>query len=424
MFGHPDDTLIGVEIGLLVVCGLPVVRRPAGRATPGPGTWPPRPAGRVGAWLWIPFVITAGAAARYAAVRYEWFPHGEWDAVAIYNLRARFLFLSTDNWRDAFSPVNWVPDYPLLVPATVARCWVYMNADSNLAPAVFAWVMAGLTTGVLVAGLNALRGGGQGWVAGTLLLGTECFVRATATQYADVPLSFFLLGTAVIFAVHDRTGRASPFLPAAAGMLASLAAWCKNDGLLFCVAVLVARVGAAVLTRRRAGVARDLAWVIGGGLPVAVVLAYFKACIAPPNDLVAAQGAATIPRILDWSRHALILRTAAAELWTLGFDKGILLAACAIVLGRSPADRRGPGGIGAALLLAIMVVGYYCVYLTSPHDLRWQLDTSFFRLVSQLWPLALFVFFLHVRTVDEAVSFGPKTGGPAISTGPPRPSAT
>src|SRR5207237_5909321 len=35
-------------------------------------------------------------------------PHGAWDAWAIWNLRARFLFLGGVHWRDAFSKaIDW-----------------------------------------------------------------------------------------------------------------------------------------------------------------------------------------------------------------------------------------------------------------------------------------------------------------------------
>src|SRR5882724_6137175 len=52
-------------------------------------------------------------------------PHGDWDAWAVYNMKARFLFRAGEHWRDLFSqPVEWAgPDYPLLIPTTLAACW-------------------------------------------------------------------------------------------------------------------------------------------------------------------------------------------------------------------------------------------------------------------------------------------------------------
>ncbi|HEY3038658.1 MAG TPA: hypothetical protein VGJ66_07965, partial [Pyrinomonadaceae bacterium] len=49
-------------------------------------------------------------------------PHGEWDAWAIWNMRARFIFRAGPFWRDAFSYVidRSRPDYPILIPASIA----------------------------------------------------------------------------------------------------------------------------------------------------------------------------------------------------------------------------------------------------------------------------------------------------------------
>ncbi|MBI3863197.1 MAG: hypothetical protein HY290_15000, partial [Planctomycetia bacterium] len=52
-------------------------------------------------------------------------PDGGWDARAIWNLRARYLFRSGDAWRDAFSDSFDHTDYPLLLPAGLARVWTF-----------------------------------------------------------------------------------------------------------------------------------------------------------------------------------------------------------------------------------------------------------------------------------------------------------
>jgi hypothetical protein len=54
-------------------------------------------------------------------------PHGSWDAWAIWNMRARFLYRGGVHWAQAFSEKYlWShPDYPVLVPGNVARIWDY-----------------------------------------------------------------------------------------------------------------------------------------------------------------------------------------------------------------------------------------------------------------------------------------------------------
>ncbi len=50
-------------------------------------------------------------------------PHGNWDAWAIWNMHARFLYRGGASWRVLFSPelAYSHPDYPLLLPELVAR---------------------------------------------------------------------------------------------------------------------------------------------------------------------------------------------------------------------------------------------------------------------------------------------------------------
>ena len=58
-----------------------------------------------------------------------------------------------------------------------------------------------------------------------------------------------------------------------------------------------------------------------------------------------------------------------------------------------------------------MLAGYYGVYLLTPQDLAWHLDSSLVRLLLQLWPLAILTWSLAVPpwTSDEkAISDGPR----------------
>ena len=68
---------------------------------------------------------------------------GGWDAWAIWNLRAHFLYRdSAVAWRDAFTEtLDWShPDYPLLVPAFVARGWKSLGRESTCCPNRAGWI--------------------------------------------------------------------------------------------------------------------------------------------------------------------------------------------------------------------------------------------------------------------------------------------
>jgi hypothetical protein len=323
----------------------------------------------------------------------------------IWNLRARFLDrVTAENWWDTFTPLISHTDYPLFVPASVARCWRYVGEEWTLAPFALALLMVGLTAGLLVSGLNLLRGGGQGWLAGTALFCSYTYLHSARQQYADVPLGLFMLATAVAFTFHDRAGRSGRFFAVLAGAMVGCAAWTKNEGLLYLAATVLARLVVAVSDRRWGVTARDLAWFGVGLVPAGLTLVYFKTQLAPPNDLITGQGGATLDRIGDLVRHLQIVRALAVDVWEVAPYMVAILGVYALLVGRAPAGRRVAGTLAPALVLAFMVLGYYLVYLTTPYDLAWHLRTSSRRLVAQLWPLTLFVFFLATATLEEAAA--------------------
>jgi 4-amino-4-deoxy-L-arabinose transferase-like glycosyltransferase len=333
-------------------------------------------------------------------------PHGEWDALVIWNLRARFLHRGGEHWSDGFTEaLGWThPDYPLLLPATVARGWTYLGREHTLVPAGVALLFTLATAGLLVSAVGRCRGPTQGLLAGGVLLATSSFVMQGTAQMADAPLGFFILAVTVLFCIRERECPDNGRLSVLAGTLAGLAAWTKNEGILFLVVTLVARgVGAA-----RAGgwkrLSRDVPAFAVGLLPVAAVLLAFKVYLAPANDLVAGQGpGATAVRLADGSRYAQVGAAWVAELARLGPGAVPLLALYGLLVGRATSGRRR--GLGHTLLvLGGMAGGYTAVYLITPQDLTWHLKTSLERLLLQLWPTGLFAFFLAVATPQEARS--------------------
>ncbi len=79
-----------------------------------------------------------GIAGLYFFAYYDANPHGRWDAWAIWNMRARFLFLGGDGWTAAFTEIPGLPhgDYPLLVPGAVLRLWTWIGETYTSAPAL------------------------------------------------------------------------------------------------------------------------------------------------------------------------------------------------------------------------------------------------------------------------------------------------
>src|SRR5215831_4143424 len=174
------------------------------------------------------FAIALIAALHRATLRVVAHPHGEgWDAFAIWNLHARFLFLGGSHWRDGFnSMIPWShPDYPLLLPAAIAHFWSYLGHDDPLVPAMVGLIFAFSTLALLVSSLASLRGRNAAMLGGLALSSTPFFVEQGTSQYADVPLSFFILASLVLLHVSESHSRQSPRLMALSGLAAGFAGW-------------------------------------------------------------------------------------------------------------------------------------------------------------------------------------------------------
>jgi hypothetical protein len=410
--GKPDSTFFVADA--VVWCLLAACCRAPGaaaRAVPAPATPTANRMLRLAiGWSFAMalFIAIAGLVSETLAA-----PEGRWDARAIWNLRARFLVLSGDEWRQAFAPTFDHIDYPLLVSASIARWWTFLGHDAAWATAGIGSAFTLATVAVVVTLLGARRRWSLGLLAGIVLLGTVRFLRCGAAQYADVPLAFFMLATVALLNLYDeqRNGEQrqanAPLsfgrLLALAGLTAGLAAWTKNEGLLFLAITLAVR---AAFAWRQCGfrqALRECGCFLIGAVPPVLVLIVFKYQIPVTNDLIASQGLSTTTRLLwDPLRHLSIWRGGWGGLLQVAQAYLVVIPVCFLLLGR----HRAPAGDSrhlrfSAVVVGLMLVGYYAAYLTTPYDLNWHLSTSVDRLLVQLWPIAVLTAFWQMRAPED-----------------------
>jgi hypothetical protein len=217
-------------------------------------------------------------------------PHGGWDAWAMWNMRARFIFRGGEHWRDVLSVMGELhPDYPFLVPGVIARAWSYVGNDSVSIPAVASFGYTIATVILLSSSLNRLRGGLQGYAAGITLLAVPGFLIRGASQYADVYVGFFFLAALVLASLADEGEGKNRGLTVLAGPAAVLAAWMKNEGIVFLfLCIATGALVSAFIDGTKAGL-RRLAFLLAGAIPVGLLVIYYKLGLAPPPDMLAEQ---------------------------------------------------------------------------------------------------------------------------------------
>ncbi len=386
------------DLGLLAALALAVALRRGAPPQPDRVSGP-APAAALPRWLrWVLALVALKAVLTLALAAFV-NPHGAWDGWGIWNLHARFLFRGGAQWKALFADYTSHPDYPLLLPLAVVRTWLFAGGETD-----WGQVLTGLafTTALALAtyaAVASLRGRAQGLLALLTLLGTPMFLNRGGSQCADVPLALYLLASLWLLLLDQRRHR--PGLIVLAGFSAGLAAWTKNEGLLFIAAFIPCLAAVGLAGRGARATLGRLAWLaLGLALPLAVV-AWFKLSYAPVNDLVAGQGWRQSWLCLsDASRWAEVL----AGFWRygLGFSEMVVwpwpvLAAYLLLMGvrTEPAER--PAQVVLALVLALMLAGYLLVYVTSPVPLDYHLRSSYGRLMLQLWPSFLLLFFTLAR---------------------------
>ena len=351
--------------GALWACALSVAWwRSARRRAPSPRSVIVRDAPIRIRWvLWVALTFCAVALVRSSSGL-----HGAWDAWAIWNLRARFLLRATD-WTQAFDVVvAFHPDYPLFLPLTVMRLWAWHGVETPWIPFLLGAVFEAAVLLVVIGATGVLNPPAR-ITAGVLFIGSP-WIREVPAQLADVPLSLFFAASFALAVLGLRNQM--PALLVLAGMAASIAAWTKNEGLLF---VLVA----AAAWRMKG---KHLLLWIAGALPGLITVSWVKLTLAAPSDL-AQPLSVMFGKLLDPQRHAAVLQVLPGAAGWEWIPPLVVLLYLLIGTSHDKATRAGMA------MIAMMLGGYYVVYVTTPHPQAWHVETSFGRLLAQVWPIAV-----------------------------------
>jgi len=335
------------------------------------------------------------------------FPHGRWDAWSIWNMKARFFIRGGLDWTRAFSESLGFthPDYPLNLPMTVMRHWLYAFSETIAGPMSTGILFSALIILLLFRAVSLIRSFTAGLIATSVLLGTPYFLLESVSQYADVPLAFYFLATLVLISMFFHFGNTRMLVMA--GMSAGFAAWTKNEGMLYAVIVTVF-LTAAIYRRRHnismiAPLSRYFAGLLTGIMPVIVLKLFF----ATPNDLMSGIAQSSINCLFDIENYQLIgnymLQCALKfgdwrEIAYGAYNPLPIMSFYSLYAGVEL--KKNENWLMPAVIIG-MLAGYFLVYVTSPFDILWHLNTSCTRLFLQLWPSSIFAFFILTAPADH-----------------------
>lgn len=362
---------------------------------------------------------------------------GMFDAFLIWNQRSLFLARSQEDLVHLFSEIQrlipWThADYPLLVPLMIAKFWFWQQSPTFLVSLLFALTCSVMVLLLLGSGTAFLQNKVQGLLAMLTLL-SSAFLEYGLWQYADIPLALLYLSVIVVYCLRQSQTQHPAGLFCALGFLCALAPWIKNEGWVFLLAFLSALGLANVLLKPKSFMIRNLGWFSLGCLPPLLLILMWKGLVPIPNDVIqTGQTLGYWERLQDASRYTLIWQQFALRgqhflpcllplfwLWQLLLEHrkrmsilllGVLLIGMAwwqILL--TPVfllwqnawlwqkkQASAKAFLVANLCYSFTLWAYALIYLLTPRELQWHLDTSLDRLLFQLIPLLVFSSFAHL----------------------------
>ena len=312
--------------------------------------------------------------ALYATLAAVW----EWDFWAIWGLKARtFLEIGAVDWHFLESPWNTFahPDYPLLVPLNYDFAALLNGGWSDRWLGLF----------------------GVAWAIALALVARSLAARETTTFFAAL---LTLLVAALGFSRYIGLAEGALIAFGGAGVLfvrrALLedddAAWrhgalmlgfaanCKNEGLALLVAATIAVIAASWSSASRALRKLTPAYVLAAPWLI------LRAAHTLPTDIAGGSAASRLLARLPHAHQLLIFL--ADELYKPWFWVALLAG---ILIAPAAARRREHFVV---LVTAMQLLFYVAAYLTTPHDVRWHVLTSWSRLTAQMAVPITFAVFL------------------------------
>jgi hypothetical protein len=331
-------------------------------------------------------------------------PHGRYDAWAIWNVRARMLARDVVEWKSVFLPQVFHADYPLLIPLTIALSWIQAGTESMRIPPTIAGFFTFASAGILSGTLFSLKRWNLGWLASIVFLSTPWVIYFGSLQFSDLPLAAYILSASSCFflALSDEHNP-SPWL-ILAGLSAGFAGWTKNEGQLFLIVFVIVASVFLVMKFKNLSLQNKLIRLgIGLLLPIFVIL-LFKIDLAPANDVVnTGDLSPALAALIAPGRYLDVLN--ALMVYPKGFG-GWLLPIPAILLSTSvlllPQFNFKSFSVILPLVLLLLLqwVGYFLIFVITPHQLQVHINQSYDRLLMHLYPTFLLLVFSFLRPFE------------------------
>ncbi len=319
---------------------------------------------------------------------------GQWDAWALWNMKAKFLTTSGHAWKAAFTQLHWhtQPDYPLLLPMMTIWGWVMDANNFYTAPFVVAVIFTVACIGLLFCALERYARKDIALIGGSFLFFLPWFLTLATAQYADIILAYELLASFICLAMILREGNENSAI--LLGFFLGLMTFTKNEGIM--IALLLFLMTAVYLFSNRSfdrPLAKKLSGFMMAGLlfPVSATM-IFKIFLAPHNPDIALKYMTFASRFFNFEGCYMIIYALMQE---VTHNRWHYLWACLAVL--ITLEWRKYFYKEIKIFTWFFIVYFtvlFIVYLgTVNFDLMWRLSRTLSRILFTLLPSIVFVVF-------------------------------
>jgi len=307
------------------------------------------------------------------------FPLGGWDAWSCWNLKAKFIFLGEENWKDVLSPGLWRSNthYPLLWPLINVWFWDLGGRFDQAVPMLNSILIALLTAGILLFGILELTGKLMNSILVTVLVTALPFgVTLLISQYSDSLLALYLLSAFMCLLLAEKYKL--PKLKILSMVFLGLMSFTKNEGLI------AAGIAALLIFWHERSHKKELRPLIIAFFITLLPTIIFTLFFAPKNEAFI-NGLTSTEKPTDWARLSVILTYPWFEFISNKWNFFWLLALAGILLARKKLWQSTLGVIGLTLVLYLgVVMGYYAV--NTFFEISWWLQTTLSRILFALLP--------------------------------------
>jgi len=323
--------------------------------------------------------VTLAILAIPLAISGHYFPLGGWDAWSCWNLKAKFIFLAHENWKDMLSPSFWRSNtqYPLLLPLINVWFWDLGGVFDQTVTMLNSIVFTLLTAGILLFGIWELTGNRLGAILSAVIaIAIPFSVTLYTSQYSDVLVGLFLLSAFMCLLLAQKYKL--PKLKILSMVFLGLMGFTKNEGL---IAAGIAALLIFWQERKNKKELKDLIFIfVIASLPAII----FTLFMAPKNEAFI-NGLTSSDKPSTLTRLMVICVYPWFEFISGKWNGFWLLAVGGIILSGKKLWQSTLGTMGLSLIFYLLVVmAYYQV--NTFFEIQWWLSTTLSRILFALIP--------------------------------------